>query len=131
MEGVNLMDDVRTPINYFTSPQEQVDAFRRINERLDVLVEKLEALKAKRKQGTPAEKKIRENEIEKAELRRYRRKGLDDAGEILDLLSRDDVRGAGAVARESLNWRCNYRIEPVLEVTGEEIEEQVFWSDDE
>ena len=76
MEGVNLMDDIRTPITYFTSPQEQVDAFRRINERLDVLVEKLEALKAKRKQGTPAEKKIRENEIEKAELRSTEEKDL-------------------------------------------------------
>ena len=47
------------------------------------------------------------------------------------MLSRDDVRGAGAVARECLNWRCNYRIEPVLEATGVEIEEQVFWSAEE
>ena len=64
------MDDVRTPLTYFAPPQEHVEAFKRINERLDVLVAKLEALKAKRKEGTPAEKKIRENEIEKAELRR-------------------------------------------------------------
>ena len=121
------MKDVRTPTTYFQR-RNSTPALTKLKRRLDELLTDLYALK-KSTDTTLATKKIVDMEIEKAEWERYKRASRDNATKVVEALTHGTREDAVDAIWEALDYKVFCRAEPHLVETGEEIEEQLFWTE--
>ena len=120
------MDDVRTPTTYFQERGASPVAITKLKDKLDDLLVSLYEYK-ERFQSTPAEDKILDDEIDKAEFSRYKAVSKEYAFKVAESFihgTPDDVVNA---LWEALDYKVFCRVEPHLVKSGEEIEEQIFW----
>ena len=122
------MDDIRTPTTYFQKRGASPQAITKLKGKLDDLLESLYEYK-ERFQTTPAEEEILDAEIDKAELRRYKKVSKEYASKVAEAFvhgTPDDVVDA---LWEALDYKMFCRVEPFMIKAGEEMEDQIFWSD--
>ena len=120
------MDDVRTPTTYFQERGASPEAITKLKDKLDDLLVSLYEYK-ERIQTTAAEEKILDAEIDKAELRRYKKVSKEYASKVAEAFihgTPDDVVDS---LWEALDYKVFCRVEPFMVKAGEEMEEQVFW----
>ena len=119
------MNDIRTPTTYFQERGASPEAIRKLKGKLDDLLASLYEYKERIK-TTPAEEKILDAEIDKAELRRYKKISKEFTLKVAEAFidgTPGDVEGA---LWEALDYKVFCRVEPFLIKAGEEIEEQIF-----
>ena len=120
------MDDVRTPTTYFQERGASPESITKLKGKLDDLLVSLYEYK-ERFQTTPAEDKILDDEIDKVELRRYKKVSKQYASKVAEAIihgTPDDVMDA---ITEALDYKVFCRVEPFMVKAGEEMEEQIFW----
>ena len=117
--------DIRTPSTYFENKEATPEAMEKLKGKLDDLLSTLYALKERGK-GTPATKKIVDDEIDKAEIQRYKKVSKENALKVVEaFINGTPVDAADAIC-EALDYKAFCRAEPYMVCSGEEIEEQVF-----
>ena len=121
------MKDVRTPTTYFQR-RGSAPALTKLKRKLDELLTDLYALKEST-ETTLATKKIVDMEIEKAEWERYKNVSRDNANKVVEALTHGTREDAVDASWEALDYKVFCRVEPHLVKTGEEIEEQLFWTE--
>lgn len=120
------MNDVRTPTTYFQERGASPEAINKLKSKLDDLLVSLYEYK-ERFQTTPAEDKILDAEIDKAEFRRYKKVSKEYASKVAEAFihgTPDDVVDA---ITEALDYKVSCRVEPFMVKAGEEMEEKIFW----
>ena len=122
------MTDARTPETYFrSSEQRKQEALTHIRERLDDLLLRLRQLKEE-KTTTPVHEQVVEDEITKFEMKRYRCQSFENALDVVEA----SISGSHDNFIESICNAIEYkvfcRVEPYMVDAGDEIEEQVFYS---
>jgi len=117
--------DIRTPTKYFESKDETGKALEKLKGKLNDLLTKLYALKDEGK-GTPATKKIVDDEIDRAEIQRYKQVSKENALKVVEALICGTPDDATDAICEALDYKAFCRAEPYLLCAGERIEEQVF-----
>lgn len=120
------MDDVRTPTTYFQERGASPEAITKLKGKLDDLLVSLYEYKEKF-QTTPAEEEILDDEIEKAELRRYKKVSKENASKVVEAFIHGTPEDVVDALWEALDYKVFCRVEPHLVKSGEEIEEQIFW----
>ena len=121
------MNDVRTPTTYFQR-RSSTPALTKLKRKLDELLTDLYALKEST-DTTLATKKIVDMEIEKAEWERYKKVSRDNATKVVEALTHGTREDAVDALWEALDYKVFCRVEPHLVKAGEEIEEQLFWTE--
>ena len=121
------MKDVRTPTTYFQR-RSSTPALNKLKGKLDELLTDLYALKEST-DTTLATKKIVDMEIEKAEWERYKKVSRDNATKVVEALTHGTREDAVDALWEALDYKVFCRVEPHLVKAGEEIEEQLFWTE--
>ena len=117
--------DIRTPSTYFENKENTGKALEKLKGKLDELLSTLYALKEKGK-GTPAAKKIVDDEIDKAEIQRYKQVSKENALKVVEAFIYGTPVDAADAICEALDYKAFCRAEPYMVCAGEEIEEQVF-----
>ena len=121
--------DIRTPETYYENKNAPNPAsLKKLKTKLEDLVTSLDALKGKINQSkaTPAYKEILDNEIDKAERRRYKQISKENASQVIEALIYGTSEDAVDAITNALEYKIFYRTEPYLAKAGEEIENQVF-----
>lgn len=118
--------DVRTPTKYFQNRGASPEALNKLKGKLDDLLSSLYEYK-ERVDATPAEEEILDNEIYKAERKRYRKVSKENASRVMEALVHGTSDEAMEAIREAIDYKVFCRVEPFMEKTGEEMEEQIFW----
>ena len=119
------MKDIRTPATYFENRYSRENSLKKLKGKLDELLTALYALK-ERGEGTPATKKIIEDEIDKAELNLYKKLSKENASKVVEALVHGTPEDAEEAMWEALDYKAFCRVEPYLIVSGKQIEEDVF-----
>ena len=123
------MTDARTPETYFrSSEQRKQEALTHIRERLDDLLLRLRQLKEE-KTTTPVHEQIVEDEITKLEMKRYRQQSLENALNVVDASISASSQKFIESIEHALEYKVFCRVEPYMVAAGDEIEEQVFYSE--
>ena len=123
-----MTEDIRTPSTYFQSQAQAKETYDNIRERLDDLLEYLHSLK-EQKGKTPAYKKIVDDEISKVEMSKEKKERMKRAKIVVDYMIDGDESAAVDAMVEEIKYRISSRLQPQLEMTGAEMEEQIFWSE--
>ena len=118
--------DVRTPTTYFQERGASPEALNKLKGKLDDLLTSLYAYKEKFK-TTPAEEEILDDEIDKAEFRRYKKVSKENASKVVEAFVHGTTNDVMDALWKALDYKAFCRVEPHLVLTGEEIEEQLFW----
>ena len=118
--------DVRTPTTYFQEREASPEALNKLKGKLDELLATLYAYK-ERMPTTPAEEEILDDEIEKAEFRRYKKVSKENASKVVEAFAHGTTNDVMDALWEALDYKAFCRVEPYLVKTGEEIEEDLFW----
>ena len=121
------MKDLRTHSTFFQRRGSR-PALSKLKGELDELLSDLYELKESTV-ITLATKKIEDMEIEKAEWERYKVVSRDNATRVVEALTNGTREDAVDALWEALDYKVLCRLEPHLIKAGEEIEEQIFWSD--
>ena len=122
------MKDVRTPMTYFQQRGASPEALTKLQGKLDELLSSLYEYK-ERFNTTPAEEIILDEEINKAEHKRYKKVSKENAIKVIDAFVHGTPQDAEDALWEALDYKVFCRVEPHLVKAGEEIEEQVFWTE--
>ena len=122
------MDDVRTPTTYFEQRGASPEALNKLKGKLDDLLTSLYEYK-ERFETTEAEDQILEEEINKAELLRYKKTSKENASKVVEAFTHGTPEDAVNAIWEALDYKVFCRVEPYMIKTGEEMEEQIFWID--
>ena len=120
------MNDVRTPTTYFQERGANPEALNKLKGKLDDLLTSLYEYKERFK-TTEAEEQILEEEINKAELLRYKKVSRENASKVVNAFSYGTPEDAVNAIWEALDYKVFCRVEPYMVKTGEEMEEQIFW----
>ena len=120
------MNDVRTPTTYFEQRGASPEALNKLKGKLDDLLTSLYEYKERFK-TTEAEEQILDEEINKAELLRYKKVSRENASKVVKAFSYGTPEDAVNAIWEALDYKVFCRVEPYMVKTGEEMEEQIFW----
>jgi len=122
------MSDVRTPTTYFHKKEASPEALLKLKGKLDELLASLRALQD-REDTTPATKQIVDDEMAKADIQHYRQVSKQNASKVVEALVYGTTDAAVDAITEALTYKTLWRVEPYLQKTGIEMEEQIFWLD--
>ena len=122
------MKDIRTPSTYFQTQAEAKQTYDNIRERLDDLLEYLHCLR-EQKGKTPAHQQIVDDEISKVKMTKEKKERMKRAKVVVDYMVDGDESAAVDAMVEEIKYRITSRLQPQLEMTGAEMEEQIFWTE--
>ncbi len=122
------MNDVRTPSSYFQQRGASPEALEKLKGKLDELLVSLYEYKERFK-TTPAETQILDREIDHVERRRYQQISMEYASKVVEAFAHGKPNQVVDALWNALDYKMFRRLEPFLVKAGEEMEEQVFWSD--
>jgi len=120
------MNDIRTPTTYFQKRGASPEALIKLKGKLDDLLESLYEYK-RRIQTTQAEEKIVEQEIDKAERKRYKKASIKNALRVVDAATYGTPEDIADAIMEAIDYKVFVRVNPYMQDTGKQMEEQIFW----
>lgn len=122
------MKDVRTPSTYFHQRGMNPDSIARLKGKLDDLLESLYEYRERyTNMISIAEEKILEQEIDKAERKRYKKTSIKNAVKVVDAATYGTPEDIADAIREAIDYKVFVRVEPYMQDTGQQMEEQIFW----
>jgi len=117
--------DIRTPSTYFEDKDVAGEAMKKLESKLDDLLSNLYTLKEEGK-GTPATKKIIDDEIKKAEVQRYKKVSKENALKVVEAFMYGTPVDAADAICAALDYKAFSRTEPYMVYAGEEMEDFLF-----
>ena len=117
--------DPRTPSTYFQK-RGATPALNKLKGRLDELLSDLYALK-ECTDNTLATKKIIDMEIERKEWEKYKQVSLEYARKVSDALTEGTHEDIVDALWDALDYKTFCRVDPYMQETGKQMEEQIFW----
>ena len=104
------------------------DSIARLKGKLDDLLESLYEYRERyTNMISIAEEKILEQEIDKAERKRYKKTSIKNAVKVVDAATYGTPEDIADAIREAIDYKVFVRVEPYMQDTGQQMEEQIFW----
>ena len=127
-----MMSDPRTLKRYYVSEEEylnQKTSLKKLKSRLDDLASALDSYK-KKKNASPAAKKIADNEEDKAARIRYLKRSKEIAEHFVDSVICGTHLESVEKLKEALDYKAFIRADPCMRPTGATMERQLFGDKD-
>ena len=123
-----MMNDPRTPMNYFegitTSPETDQLLQEELKDVLEVLVELRD-----NSQAPAVIKELALQDLKRVEKKRYKHQSKKNVIKVLDAISDGSPDDILEAFKTALHHKIHHRLKPHMASKGEEIEEQIFWTD--
>ena len=120
-----MKDDIRTPERYFQSKEDVESKLLSLQDKLGILLTKLEKMKDNPR-NTKAAEEIASKSAERLLKQANQQEHRDIASGVIELLAEGRVDDAYDLTYALLNCKIHEKLIPYLERDGKEIEEQVF-----